>query len=268
MTTDSEWERWGKIDPYFGVITHDKFRARNLTREAKIEFFESGRQHTRHVLEVCRRYFDQGFSPRKILDFGCGVGRLVVPFAEMAEHVVGLDVSEAMLEEACRNCNEYSVSNVSLFKSSADDLSSLEGRFDLIHSFIVFQHVPVERGTRIFANLLNHLEDGGVCAVQVTYSKTLFADSQGIPPVKQSVNMVSYAVKRRLRSLFKTVKRHVGSHADIGAAGQDPEMQMNPYNLNALFFLMQSAGIRDIHAEFTDHAGELGIFLYFQKPRK
>jgi hypothetical protein len=37
----------------------------------------------------------------------------------------------------------------------------LKGKYDFIHSYIVFQHIPVERGKRIFEKLLAHLETGG-----------------------------------------------------------------------------------------------------------
>ena len=45
----------------------------------------------------------------------------------------------------------------------------------------------------------------------------------------------------------------------------DPEMQMNSYSLNELLFMVQSAGARELHATFTDHGGELGVFLYFRR---
>jgi SAM-dependent methyltransferase len=256
MSTDVEWEKWGKMDPYFGVITHDKFRHQNLTDEAKTEFFESGQTHVRYVLEVCRRHLDQGFSPKRVLEFGCGVGRLIIPLAGVAEHVVGLDVSDSMLKEAVKKCNEYSVNNVSLLKSD-DNLSSLDGYFDFIHSFIVFQHIPVERGRSIFANLLDHLEEGGICAIQLTYSKAIFGNNHGVPPVK-------LPIKKSLEVIKSLVRRSMR----IERPGRDPEIQMNPYNVNELFFLIQSLGIHDLHVEFTDHEGELGLFLYFQKPKK
>jgi 2-polyprenyl-3-methyl-5-hydroxy-6-metoxy-1,4-benzoquinol methylase len=137
MSTDAEWEKWGQKDPYFGVLTHDKYRSQNITEEAKKEFFESGRSYISHVLEVCRQQFDRGFTLKRALDFGCGTGRLVIPLAGIAEHVVGLDVSDSMLKEAFKNCNKHSAINVSLLKSN-DNLSCLDGSFDFIHSFIVF----------------------------------------------------------------------------------------------------------------------------------
>jgi hypothetical protein len=44
-----------------------------------------------------------------------------------------------------------------------------------------------------------------------------------------------------------------------------PEIQMNPYPLNVLFKLIQDAGVRHVHAEFTNHAGHLGALLFFRK---
>ena len=35
--------------------------------------------------------------------------------------------------------------------------------------------------------------------------------------------------------------------------------------MNELLFLMQKAGVWRFHTEFTDHGGELGVFVFFQK---
>ena len=43
-------------------------------------------------------------------------------------------------------------------------------------------------------------------------------------------------------------------------------MQMNYYNLSELMFILQRAGVQQVHTEMTDHGGALGAFLYFQKP--
>ena len=263
MGTDAEWEKWGKQDPYFGVFTHEKFRNKNLTEETKNEFFESGRIRIGHVLDVCRRHFDQDFAPKRVLDFGCGTGRLVIPLADIAEYVVGLDVSDAMLQEARKNCDARSVSNVSLRKSD-DDLSSLDGPFDLIHSDIVFQHLPVERGRHIFATLLNYLDEGGMGAVQFTYAKAQFGMNYGVPPADSRLTKLRKSTQKWRRRLKRSVQRLLG----IKPPSQDPELQMNPYNVDELLFLMQSAGIQNVYLEFTDHGGEWGISTYFQKPRR
>src|ERR1700681_1933935 len=134
MSTDSAWEEWGRRDPYFGVITNPKFRRSEMNEDAKREFFESGGTHAQYVLATIRKHINPEFAPLKVLDFGCGVGRLLVPFARIAEDVVGLDVSPSMLEEARRNCDERHLRNVRLLQCD-DYLSTVTDTFDLIHSF-------------------------------------------------------------------------------------------------------------------------------------
>jgi len=242
MSTDTAWEEWGRRDPYYGVITDPKFRSSGMNDQTRQAFFESGRWHVGHVLEAIRRHIDPQFSPSRVLDFGCGVGRVLIPFSAVAQEVIGLDVSPSMLLEAKRNCDENCVTNAHL-QLSDDTLSTLAGRFDLIHSCIVFQHIPVERGRAIFFKLLQHLIPGGIGAVQVTYSKARFAATNGLAPSALQEQVPNQPVP-----------------ADV-----DPEIQMNPYNMNSILFMMQESGVTRFYTEFTDHGGELGVFLFFKK---
>jgi SAM-dependent methyltransferase len=238
LNTDAAWEEWGRRDPYFGVITDPKFRRGELTEQTKREFFESGRLHVDYVMQTIGRYIDPTFTPKEVLDFGCGVGRTLIPFARLATHAVGLDVSSTMLEEARSNCDLHQLSNVDLM-SSDDSLSALRQSFDLIHSFIVFQHIPPERGKEIFRKLLTHLRAGGVGAVHFSHSKNYYPYVPGAPVVA------------------------IPSVTCPPTLPPDPEMQMNIYNMNELLFLLQEFRVQRFHAEFTDHGGELGIFLFF-----
>jgi SAM-dependent methyltransferase len=240
MRTDAAWEEWGRRDPYFGVITAPRFRRSEFNEQSKREFFESGESHVHLVIAKIRQYMDPSFAPKTVLEFGCGVGRLLVPFAAIAESVVGLDVSPSMLLEARRNCDERQLNNVQLMPSD-DDLSSLTGTFDLVHSFIVFQHIPVQRGRTLFGKLLRHIRPGGIGALHLTYSKAQFAPTHGVAPPQAK------------------------SSAANGPrpTDADPEIQMNPYNLNEILFLMQCQGVERFHVEFSDHGGELGVYLFF-----
>ena len=183
--TDVQWRQWGERDPYFGVITQDRFRRQNLTTEALEEFFHTGRSHAQGILRRCRRQFGADFAPRRLLDFGCGVGRLLVAFGELVPEVVGVDISEAMLAEARRNCDVRGQGKVQLRMSDAE-LSQVEGDFDLIHSVIVFQHIEPIRGTALAGKLIDKLRPGGIAVLHFTYAKAWFADSYGqAPPPRQ-----------------------------------------------------------------------------------
>jgi SAM-dependent methyltransferase len=241
MDTDSEWEKWGARDPYFGVITNPEFRRQNMGTEQKEEFFASGRVHAEYILRICRERLNGAFRPRRVLDFGCGVGRVALALGSLADVVVGADISRSMLLEAERNRRERGLENVS-FVLSDDYLSTIEGKFDLIHSFIVFQHLEPKRGRALFGKLLDRLVPGGIFAAHFTYAKAQFVESYGRPPpLAASLPETSEDPQR------------------------DPIMLMSSYDVNELLFLIQTAGVRDLFVEFTDHGGELGLFLFFQR---
>jgi cyclopropane fatty-acyl-phospholipid synthase-like methyltransferase len=159
-----------------------------------------------------------------------------------------MDISESMLEEANANCRTRGLNNVEFLKSD-DDLSLLHGKYDFIHSFIVFQHIPVERGERILANFFAHLEDEGICVLHFTY-----ADSQQVKNFARSLIMKYIPLAKNFINLVK------------GRGFFYPTMQMNKYNLNKLFYILQQKNVRNFFIEFTDHGGYLGVILFFKKP--
>ena len=142
--TDKAWQRFGKIAPYFAVLAHPRFSAAAKDGETRREFFTSGAEHVERLFAIIRETIDPEFAPRRALDFGCGVGRVTIPLARRVAQVVGVDVSDSMLDEANKNCEEAGVRNVTLIKSD-DSLENLSGDFDFLHSFIVFQHIPARR---------------------------------------------------------------------------------------------------------------------------
>lgn len=242
LDTDREWEKWGERDPYYGVITREEFRRKNLGQTEREEFFASGRNHVEYILNLCRAKVDPQFKPRRTLDFGCGVGRVTFALAGVSQTVVGVDVAAAMLREAEANRQALGVDNV-IFSRSDDQLSNIEGAFDFIHSFIVFQHLEVNRGRAIFATLLERLSQGGVFVAHFTYGKARHARTFGWPP----------------RSELPPPE------GAVDAPDVDPLMLMNPYDVNEILFVMQHAGIQSFFTQFTDHGGELGVLLCFQK---
>ncbi len=151
--SDSTWEHYGSHDPYYGVLTCDKYKTPNFDTSTRIEFFESGVTHITTAANTIKRHIDSNFSPKTALDFGCGVGRLLIPRARIANHVVGLDVSNSYLAECRKNCKINSITNFELYKSD-DSLSSISGKYDLIHSHMVFQHISVKRVKLFLPNSL------------------------------------------------------------------------------------------------------------------
>lgn len=169
MGTDRDWENWGINDPYFGVLSLDCFRSGNLSEGNRVAFFLSGEEHVESLFATIRTRFNPDFAPDTSLDFGCGVGRLLIPLARRSGHATGVDVSPAMLAEVRRNCDAQGIDNVELVDSD-DGLSQARGEYDIVHSHIVFAHIDPRRGHAIFESLAGKVAPGGFIAVQVLYS--------------------------------------------------------------------------------------------------
>ncbi|HEY2797362.1 MAG TPA: class I SAM-dependent methyltransferase [Thermoanaerobaculia bacterium] len=104
----------------------------------------------------------------RVLEIGCGMGRLLRPLSERVAAAVGVDLSEEMIARARAYCAGRP--NVELHRT--DGTGSLEflsdASFDFVYSHIVFQHVPrkayVQRYLREAARVL---KPGGILRIQV-----------------------------------------------------------------------------------------------------
>jgi SAM-dependent methyltransferase len=240
---DRTWRPFGRTDPYYGVCSDERFRAGRMDAEARSAFFQSGEEHVTWVMEAIRRTVVPEFSPARILDFGCGVGRLVLPFARIATEVVGVDIAPEMLSEAQRNAEEAGLDNTSFVRVD-DSLNTVTGCFDLVHAFIVFQHIPPVRGEQIALRLVEKLNPGGVAALHFTYRREA----------------------RLSRKIVHALRKHIPGVNPVanlaqGRASNDPFIPMYSYRLERLVDGFRRAGCSEIHMMLTDHGGHLGAMM-------
>ena len=166
--SDRAWQTFGKTEPYFAVCTQPQFRNENLTNATRAEFFHSGEVHIETLLRIVRQQLLTDFNPQTALDFGCGTGRLIIPLAKQCQRVIGIDVSSAMLAEARKNCESQGIANVE-FYPSLQAVDPVHTQVDLVHTFIVMQHIPVRRGLAIMAALIDRIAENGVGMLHLTY---------------------------------------------------------------------------------------------------
>ena len=247
--TDYDWQIWGERDPYFGVLAHQQFRRDKLNPQSLDEFFQGGRQEFGELLKDCRGYLGD-ISTRRSLEFGCGVGRLLIPLAEVSDECVGVDISTAMRAEAARNCSKFKCHNVRLARTIDEAAAGKPGGFTFIHSYIVLQHLDAERGLGIIASLLACLEKGGCAALHMTYARSKYQDNLGVQPL-------GHQLARRIRYRLSRWSRRLRN--------RDPQMQMNLYDMSRVLFLVQQSGARSGGFRFTDHTGHLGVMLYLKR---
>ncbi len=233
MNTDKAWTKWGAINPYFGVLSDPRYRKENIDNNRE-SFFDSGEIHVEELIEK----IESAFSPvrrGRALDFGCGVGRLAIPLARRFQDVVGIDISKPMLSEAEKNSKNNDQRNVTFLESN-DNLSNITGEYDLINSYIVFQHIPASRGIGIIRHLVSKVAEGGVVSIHVCLSQQggRLRDVKGLLQNRvPGVNRLANILRRR----------------PMG----EPVMEMNAYDFAAVAKVVADAGFGPLLVETELH---------------
>src|SRR5262249_20756018 len=91
------------------------------------------------MINICQ---DKEPKQMKVLEIGCGAGRVTRALAEIFGEVHAVDVSSEMIRQATQSTS--GVGNVRLYNNNGTDLSGItgDGTFDFAFSTIVFQHIP------------------------------------------------------------------------------------------------------------------------------
>ena len=250
MDPDLAWERVGSLDPYFGVLSHEDFRADRLSPATLERFWATGTTHVEGVLSDLEQTFGPLAHTRSAVDFGCGVGRLLRAMAPHFDVVHGIDVSSTMLSEAAKNTEGAGLPNVRLHLSDAA-LTGVPGDIGLIHSVLVFQHIPPARGLVLLHALADRLGADGVGYIQVS-----LAVSGG--PLRRAARKATArsALLRRVARLVRPVASP--------AAGF---IQMYDYDLAEVLLTLRRAGVPRVivRVQPRDDGGRDAI-LMFKKP--
>jgi ubiquinone/menaquinone biosynthesis C-methylase UbiE len=107
------------------------------------EFEESGRINVDNFVKKDLKLITDGGNSKKmrILEIGCGAGRMTKHLGEIFGEVHGVDVSDEMIRLGKTRLK--SLGNVHLYHNNGSDLSMFSGNFfDFVFSFITFQHIP------------------------------------------------------------------------------------------------------------------------------
>ena len=62
-STDQAWQEWGKIDPYFGVVSFPQFKADKIADNI-VEFFKTGRDEIEGVIAKVEKLYSGVASGR------------------------------------------------------------------------------------------------------------------------------------------------------------------------------------------------------------
>ncbi|MEM1253727.1 MAG: magnesium protoporphyrin IX methyltransferase [Cyanobacteria bacterium P01_H01_bin.21] len=149
------------------AIVRDYFNAKGFDRWSRIygdgqvnkvqrDIRDGHQQTVDHVLYWFKQ--DDNAKGLTVCDAGCGVGSLSIPLAAMGAVVAASDISEKMVEEACKRAQAILPSE-SVPKFDAQDLEKLEGSYHTVICLDVLIHYPQEKASDMIAHLSSLAEE-------------------------------------------------------------------------------------------------------------
>jgi SAM-dependent methyltransferase len=141
-----DWDRRARENARYFVVT-------GQSEWSDEEFFESGRETMREVISCDLGNICQGRDPKsmRVLEIGCGAGRVTRALAQFFGEVWAVDISSEMVRQARRAVAGFP--NVHVLRNNGKDLSVLRPswierrrgagapQFDFAFSCMVFQHI-------------------------------------------------------------------------------------------------------------------------------
>ncbi len=238
--TDRDWQRLAEQSPYWAVVTHPEFEGETLDATTQEQFFASGEHY---VAEVRNRLEKDLGVPTKInaaLDFGCGVGRLLIPMRSRAQRAVGVDIAETMRTLCKRHLAEVGFDDTAVVAS----IEEAGGGFDWVNSYIVLQHIPPKRGYSMIAALAAALAPGGALTLHVT------AFSHEIKPEWRGWSAPLNQLRWRVSRWF----------AETGV------ITMYDYSFSRVLEILVEAGLKSFILDHQNHGGHHGFIIFARKP--
>lgn len=160
------WDERAKEDAFYFVDNRIGYR----DPDAEGRFWAGGVEDLDNLLratEIEVRPTD------RVVEIGCGVGRLTRVLSERAESVKALDVSAEMLEQA--RGHNGALANVDWVHGDGVSLAGIpDAHADLVVSHVVFQHIPEPAITLGYVREMGRvLKPGGLAGFQVSNDTTV-----------------------------------------------------------------------------------------------
>jgi SAM-dependent methyltransferase len=188
------------------------------------------------------------FGRSLALDFGCGLGRITQALCPQFDRVIGVDISEVMVEKA-ESLNRFG-ERCRYVVCLTPDLSDIgDGSVDLVYSVNAFCHVPDNLLALHLRELIRVLAPNGLMMIQVGRSVNLRARVKLRALVRP---LMPRAVRAwRWRKLW-------GGSAPLASVPVLPGYGRNPRKVREL---VEGAGGRVVHVHEPDRRAEPSYFI-------
>ncbi|MDY8138919.1 class I SAM-dependent methyltransferase [Aquimarina sp. 2201CG5-10] len=124
-------------------------------------YYESGEKNANELISVFSKYID--FDQKKILDWGCGPGRIIRHFPKLLNNCefYGTDYNRESIDWCSSNLKDIEFNHNSLNPK----LPYINDFFDVIYGISIFTHLSEEMHYSWLNELLRVLKPGGILLV-------------------------------------------------------------------------------------------------------
>jgi SAM-dependent methyltransferase len=175
LTPDEQVERMRRDWDERAARNARHFVATGQTEWTDEQWWDSGRQTLREQILNDMTNVCQGSDPKrmKVLEIGCGAGRITRALAETFGLVYAVDISAEMVAQARQGLRD--VPNAFVFENNGRDLTVLgDTPVDFAFSMIVFQHIPSREIIESYVRDVHRLlRPGGLFKFQVQGDSTI-----------------------------------------------------------------------------------------------
>ena len=160
-----DWNQYADSDPYFAIIRDPKKEGKWDEKE----FYHLGENEITGILEKCKN-LNVAKNKGIALDFGCGVGRLTEPLSKHFKKVIGIDVSDHMLELAKEHADKSKIKNIDY--KGVESLSSIKSNsIDLVVTRFVLEHIPPTVAKKYIKEFTRILKPNGLATFEAPFAE-------------------------------------------------------------------------------------------------
>jgi ubiquinone/menaquinone biosynthesis C-methylase UbiE len=167
---DLTWEEKARLNPLFAVMSDEVFKdsGTEFNEQQLKTFYEQGERFWKKWLrQMLWDKSEDEIRNTSILEYGCGMGRIINQAAAMGMKAAGLDISSSQLEYARNFCpNAKNIDFLLLDEKGAIPVG--DGAFDIVYSYAVLQHIKQSSALEsAISEICRVVKKGGLVRVQV-----------------------------------------------------------------------------------------------------
>jgi ubiquinone/menaquinone biosynthesis C-methylase UbiE len=135
---------------------HNLRFADDSEREARVGRFYSA---IRYGFDLYGKRVSEEARSRRVLEYGCGTGSLAFGLTAVAEQVIGIDISDVAIEQACRAAGVHGLKNAIFMVNNAEAMQLPDEHVDVVVGSGIVHHLDIPKS---MSEVRRVLKKGGI----------------------------------------------------------------------------------------------------------